>query len=115
MVDSRDSRLDTTPFPLPGACAFEQLELPVELPPERVRYLYHLYGAATRDVLAPVLERPELLEPIHPDGDDLAAQVPYAAQREWALTAEDVIRRRTMLGYRGLADDATTARVAELL
>ena len=57
-----------------------------------------------------------LLERLQPeDGPDIAAQVRYAVTREWARSADDVVRRRTTLFYRGLADAATAARVAELL
>jgi len=108
-------RLDTKPFPLPGAAAFGDVRLPMELEPAQAEYLYHLYGSAAADVLAPAVERPELLEPIHPDGPDLAAQVGYAARCEWALTAEDITRRRTTLGYRGLANREAVARVENIL
>lgn len=108
-------QLDRRPFPLVGAAAFDDVRFPVEVDPQQAQYLYHLYGSASEDVLAPAVERPELLEPLHPGGPDVAAQVIYAADHEWALTADDVIRRRTTLGYRGLSDDATVARVAALL
>jgi len=107
--------LDTKPFPLPGAAAAEDVRLPVEVDPELAQYLYHLYGSNSADVLAPAVERPELLERLNPGGPDIIAQVPYATSREWATTVEDVVHRRTMLGYRGLADEATRARIGELL
>ena len=91
------------------------MRLPVDVDPELALYLYHLYGAKSADVLAPAVERPELLERLHPDGQDIAAQALYAARREWATTVEDVVRRRTMLGYRGLGDEATRSRIAELI
>jgi glycerol-3-phosphate dehydrogenase len=56
-----------------------------------------------------------LLERLHPEGPDIAAQVRYAARHEWARTHEDVIRRRTTLFHRGLADEKTAARVEGLL
>ncbi|MFN8224096.1 MAG: glycerol-3-phosphate dehydrogenase/oxidase [Gaiellales bacterium] len=108
-------RFETEPFPLPGAAAFDALRLPLPLEPELARHLYHHHGALTADVLAPALERPELLEPLHPSGPDIAAQAVYAGRCEWATTADDVVRRRTTLGYRGLADEVTVARVADLL
>jgi glycerol-3-phosphate dehydrogenase len=39
----------------------------------------------------------------------------YARDHEWALTAEDVLRRRTTLSLRGEDTPAVTARVQELL
>ena len=44
----------------------------------------------------------------------MLAQIAYAGEQEWAARVEDVIWRRTTLGYRGLAD-ATAAQVAEAL
>jgi glycerol-3-phosphate dehydrogenase len=43
------------------------------------------------------------------------AQVLYARDREWAVDAEDVLRRRTTLALRGLASPGVEARVRELL
>ena len=48
-------------------------------------------------------------------GPDIAAQVRYAVEHEWARSEDDVLRRRTTLFYRGLADETTAARVATLL
>jgi glycerol-3-phosphate dehydrogenase len=42
------------------------------------------------------------------------AQIGYAGEQEWAVRVEDVLWRRTTLGYRGLAD-AAAAQVAEAL
>ena len=39
----------------------------------------------------------------------------YAREHEWALTADDVLRRRTTLALRGLDTPAVRARVEELL
>jgi glycerol-3-phosphate dehydrogenase len=75
----------------------------------------HLYGSLAADVLSLAADDPALLEPLHPDGPDIAAQALYASTDEWARTAEDVIRRRTTLFYRGLADEQAIGRVEELL
>jgi glycerol-3-phosphate dehydrogenase len=58
---------------------------------------------------------PSLLERIHPEGPDIAAQAAFAAADEWATSVEDVLRRRTTVTLRGLADDRAVARVAEVL
>jgi glycerol-3-phosphate dehydrogenase len=78
-------------------------------------HLLHLYGALAADVVAPAADDPALLEPLHPAGPDIAAQAFYAGTDEWARGAEDVIRRRTTLFYRGLADEQVVSRVEELL
>jgi glycerol-3-phosphate dehydrogenase len=109
-------KLEMRPFPLPGAAgSADEVVVPIEVEPELRTYLHHLYGRQAADVLALGVERPELLERVHPDGLDIAAQVVHAGQCEWALTADDVMRRRTTLEYRGLAGTSTRARVESLL
>jgi glycerol-3-phosphate dehydrogenase len=67
-------------------------------------------------VLAPAADDPSLLEPLRPDGPDLAAQALYGATHEWAVSADDVLRRRTTAWLRGDDDEArrTTERVVGL-
>jgi glycerol-3-phosphate dehydrogenase len=48
---------------------------------------------------------------LHPDGPDIVAQVVYAHDFEWARRPEDVIKRRTTVALRGLADAEIVARV----
>ncbi|MGH3137816.1 MAG: glycerol-3-phosphate dehydrogenase/oxidase [Gaiellaceae bacterium] len=108
-------RLDTRVWPLPGSSSLERVALPSDLEPDVRMHLLHLYGSLAPDVVAPARDDPALLERLNPGGPDIAAQVRYAVTHEWARTAEDVLRRRTTLFYRGLADDATAARVAALL
>jgi glycerol-3-phosphate dehydrogenase len=107
-------RLDTRPFPLPGADA-RPTSPAVTVDPALAAHLDGLYGTLAAEVLAPVAEDPSLLEPLHPDGPDIAAQALYAGTHEWARTPEDVTRRRTLVALRGLADDATTERAGALL
>ncbi len=105
-------RLDRRPHALPGATG--GVELPDGLPASTREHLLHLYGSLAQEVLAPAADDPSLLEPLRPDGPDLAAQALYALTHEWALTAEDVLRRRTTAWLRG--DDAEAEeRVAALL
>jgi glycerol-3-phosphate dehydrogenase len=108
-------RVDRRPWPLPGASGLESVAVPPELDPEVREHLLHLYGSLVPEVLAPARDDPRLLERISPNGPDIAAQVPYAATREWARSADDVLRRRTTLFYRGLADGDAAARVSMLL
>ncbi len=63
--------------------------------PATRNHLLHLYGSLAVDVLAPAADDPSLLEPLVPGRPDLRAQEAYARAHEWALTDEDVIRRRT--------------------
>ena len=112
-------RLDRGPFPLPGAIDPEEgvrrlaRRLP-DLDPAVCAHLVHLYGSLADEVLAPAVADPDLLCPIHPEGPDLAAQALYARDVEWACRPEDVLRRRTTLALRGLADEDVVRRVDEL-
>jgi glycerol-3-phosphate dehydrogenase len=101
-------RLDPAARPLPGAADLHDAAQRVararpELEPTVRLHLAHLYGARAEHVVARAQEHPELLQRLHPDGPDIAAQVAYAREHEWACTEEDIFRRRTTLGLRGLA------------
>jgi glycerol-3-phosphate dehydrogenase len=100
-------RLDPSPVPLPGAIDPEEGtrrladRFPV-LDPAVAAHLVHLYGSLAEEVLAPTADDPDLLRPLHPEGPDVAAQAVYARDVEWAQQPEDIVRRRTTLGLRGL-------------
>jgi glycerol-3-phosphate dehydrogenase len=83
------------PRPLPGALGLERVAWPVELDAATRTHLLHLYGSLAVDVLAPARDDPSLLEPLVPGRPDLRAQAAYARSREWAVTEDDVLRRRT--------------------
>jgi glycerol-3-phosphate dehydrogenase len=88
-------RPSRTPRPLPGAAGLDRLTWPDELDATTRGHLLHLYGSCAADVLAPAAEDRSLLEPLAPGRPDLRAQALYARTHEWALTEEDVLRRRT--------------------
>ena len=83
------------PRPLPGAIGLDRIEWPASLDQRTRSHLLHLYGSLAQELLAPAAEDPSLLEPIVPDRPDLRAQELYARTHEWAVTAEDAVRRRT--------------------
>jgi glycerol-3-phosphate dehydrogenase len=87
--------LSRRPRPLPGATGLDRIGWPVELDAPTRAHLIHLYGSLAPEVLAPALDDPSLLEPLVSGRPDLRAQALYARAREWALTDEDVLRRRT--------------------
>ena len=98
--------LDRAPRPLPGATGLASIAWPVELDPATRGHLLHLYGSLAPEVLAPALADPSLLEPLVPGRPDLRAQELYARKHEWALTDEDVLRRRTTAWLSGLGLDS---------
>ena len=109
-------RLDERPYPLPGAGATGPVGHS-ELEPSVRAHLSHLYGSLANEVLALADEDPDLLRPLHPRAPEIAAQVAYAYAREWAVTPEDVLRRRTTLALRGIGSeeiDATTGKKTEV-
>jgi len=107
--------IDRTPWPLPGATIPPRMSLPKDLDSDVWAHLRHMYGGRTPEVLAPAERDPSLLERLDPRGPDIAAQVAYAASREWARSSDDVLRRRTTLFHRGLTGEDVVARVETLL
>jgi glycerol-3-phosphate dehydrogenase len=104
-------RLDRHPAPLPGAAdphdaAQRIAHAHPELDPRVRLHLAHLYGALAEEVLAAAAEDPGLMRPVHPEAPEIGAQIAYAWAREWACTDDDVMRRRTTLGLRGLTPAA---------
>jgi glycerol-3-phosphate dehydrogenase len=95
----RPVKLDDSP--LPGAASLPPR--PEKVEPELYRHLAHLYGSEMDRVLAYADSNPQALERIHPDGPDVWAQADYGRDEEWALTPDDVLRRRTTVTVRGLA------------
>jgi glycerol-3-phosphate dehydrogenase len=108
-------RIDRRPWPLPGAAGLDRVSFPVEVGPTLRAHLLGLYGSLAPEVLEPALADPTLLEPLTSDAPDIAAQVVYAAEREWARNSEDILRRRTTLALRGLAGAELTRRVEQLI
>ena len=108
-------RIDREPWPLPGAAGLDRVSFPVEVGPPLRAHLLGLYGSLASEVLEPATSDPTLLEPLTPEAPDIGAQVVYAAEREWARNPEDIVRRRTTLALRGLADAKLTRRVEQLI
>jgi len=87
--------LSKRPRPLPGAAGLDRIAWKHELDSATRAHLLHLYGSLATEVLAPAADDPSLLEQLVPGRPDLRAQAVYAREREWAVTDEDVLRRRT--------------------
>lgn len=106
--------------PLPGAAPPGHLAAALrrswpELGEETVDTLVRSYGSLAHEVLAYSAGSSEALEPLVPGEPELVAQAWYARDREWALEAEDVLRRRTTLALRGHDSPELRARVNAML
>ena len=88
-------KLDKRPRPLPGAAGLDRVAFPDDVPVATRNHLLHLYGSLAAEVLSPAADDPSLLEPLVSGRPDIRAQERYAREHEWAVTAEDVHRRRT--------------------
>jgi len=98
---------DRQPAAVVGAADPEVVRAELErrypgLPEGSAAHLAGLYGALAFDVLEPTRSEPWLLEPIVPGGPDVLAQARYAVEFEAAVTADDILRRRTTVALRGL-------------
>jgi glycerol-3-phosphate dehydrogenase len=111
----------TVPLPgvgTPNAVAHRLLidrEPGSRMDPLVARHLATHYGTLSFDIAHLVDDDPRLGRPIHPDGPDIWAQVAYAADREWAYTVDDVLRRRTTVTIRGLDTPEVRAEVETFL
>jgi glycerol-3-phosphate dehydrogenase len=106
--------------PLPGAGEITEIASELrrrwpELADETIAVLARTYGSGAYRVLESSEEDPDALAPLAPGAAEIAAQLAYARDHEWAVTAEDVLRRRTTLALRGFDSPEVQARVAALL
>jgi glycerol-3-phosphate dehydrogenase len=108
-------RIDRRPRPLPGAtdpriAADALRRRHPHLAPPLAGRLAQTYGTLAEEVIA--------AGPLEPLADDVAeteAEVLYARAQEWALTADDFLRRRTTLALTGRDSAAVRERVETLL
>jgi glycerol-3-phosphate dehydrogenase len=104
-------RVPATAVPLPGAADPAVVAAQLDLDPPLALHLARTYGSLAHEVLSVSDD----LRPLAPGTPEIAAQVVYAREREWAVDADDVMRRRTTLALRGLATPAVRTRIDELL
>lgn len=109
--------------PLPGLASPDAVaqrliidrEPGARLDPLVARHLASHYGNLALDIARLVRDDAALGERVHPDGPDIWAQVVFARDREWAVTVDDVLRRRTTVTVRGLDTPGVRDRTAKLL
>ncbi|WP_354698268.1 Glycerol-3-phosphate dehydrogenase 1 [Paraconexibacter sp. AEG42_29] len=115
-------RIAARPGVAAGPCLTHHLPVVGAQPPQHREPgvpagLTRRYGADAPAVLALADGRPELLEPLAPGVPAIGAEVRWAIEQEGALTAEDVLDRRTRIGlipaWRAAAEPAVRALLAE--
>ncbi|HEX5707597.1 MAG TPA: glycerol-3-phosphate dehydrogenase [Pyrinomonadaceae bacterium] len=98
---------ETARVPLPGASfktgeSFEQFSASFinecALPEATALRFVRVYGSRAEDLLEFARARAHLLAPLDDASDALAAEIPFAFEREMAATLTDCLMRRTMLG-----------------
>ncbi len=114
-AEVRPRRLALSEEPLPGAYPPAYRSLSSRLDASTVDHLLHLYGSEAEDLLAYADLYPNALEPITPEAPDLWAQAYHATSREWALTVQDIIHRRSTLGLRGCDTPVVRDRISSAL
>jgi glycerol-3-phosphate dehydrogenase len=102
----RNARL--TSNPLPGAGPLPPR--PADVEPDVWKHLTHLYGDE-----AALIVHTGRLDRMHPKGTDVWGQVVHAIDQEWAMTVDDIIRRRTTLQVRGQATPEVREEVGKML
>ncbi|GAA4531511.1 glycerol-3-phosphate dehydrogenase/oxidase [Nonomuraea ferruginea] len=119
-----DDLADVLPaVPLPGLASPDAVAMRLwterdpdaRMDPLVARHLASHYGSIAFDLARLIRDDPGLGERIHPDGPDIWAQAVYARDHEWAVTVDDVVRRRTTLTVRGLDTPSVRERVAAIL
>ncbi len=97
----RPRRLRLGEDPLPGASFSGARVHNFGLDGSTADHLLRNFGGEAGRLLAYREEFPNAIARIIAGAPDLWAQVYHAVRQEWAVTAEDVIHRRTTLGLRG--------------
>jgi glycerol-3-phosphate dehydrogenase len=111
----RPRRLYLSDAPLPGATPAPGPVNHSHLDGPTVDHLLRIYGSQTPNLIGYGQAKDNALEVITPGAPDVWAQVHHAASEEWALTAEDVIYRRTTLGLRGFDTPEIRHSIYEVL
>lgn len=111
----RPRRLSLREDPLPCSRPAPGGSLDARLDPSVAAHLLRLHGGEAVKLLEYAAAFPDALERISPPAPDVWAQVYHAVREEWALTVNDVARRRTTLGIRGLDTPSVRARISGVL
>jgi glycerol-3-phosphate dehydrogenase len=114
-AELRPRKLRPNSDPLPGALLPDARALHLRLDDATARHLMELYGGEAEKLFRYATRLPDAFKKVHPEGPDIWAQVYHAVDEEWAMTVDDVVRRRTTLGIRGLATEDVRAQISSVL
>ena len=114
-AEFRPRRLRPCDEPLPGAELTILPEPLADVDPEISDHLLHHYGGDVDSLLGCARSDSRAFDRIHPSGPDVWAQVHFGLANEWALTVDDVTRRRTTLHARGLVTGSIRGQIESLM
>ena len=115
LPDPRLSNLQLDDVPLDQAVRAVREPSDPDIDPGVVKHLTDSYGRDSSAVVRQRIHHSDALKRIHPKGPDVWAQVFHAVEKEWAITVEDIVRRRTTLAVRGLASPTVQEDLARVL
>ncbi len=108
---ARRHRLIDTPLPGSGP----RPERPDDVDPQVWDNLVRHYGTEASKLVAYRETYADALDRIHEASPVIWAQVYHGVIAEWARTVEDIVRRRTTLAVRGLANAAVRDRISRVI
>lgn len=111
----RPRRLRLGQDPLPGASSSLTRGYYSRVDGPTFDHLLRHYGGEASRLLDYREEFPDGMDKITAGAPDLWAQVYHAVREEWAMTAEDVIHRRTTLGLRGFDSSEIRRKISAFL
>ena len=85
------------------------------LPEDIIDHLVGTYGTRYTQVLAHRETTAHWNQRVHTSSPVIYAELVHGVRDEMAQTADDLLRRRTELGARGVSDNAVLARIADVL
>jgi glycerol-3-phosphate dehydrogenase len=88
---------------------------PFGLSHETIRHLIHTYGSEYREIFQYCKQDSKWSKPITPHSPVIRAEILHSVREEMACKLEDVLYRRTDLGFGGDPDDSSIRSCAEIM
>jgi glycerol-3-phosphate dehydrogenase len=109
------TRLPAAPASLTAELESARLSHGLELEADVLDHLVHTYGTHYRDVLAQANGDGRLFERVAPDSPVIHAELLHGVRDELAVSADDLLWRRTEIATRGSADPTAWARARTVI